>query len=689
MALLRPVEILLVEDSPTDRLMAVEALQEAGIDHRLHTVSNGIDAMSYLRHEGRFSAAARPDVILLDLNLPRKDGREVLIEIKNDEHLRSIPVVVLTTSDAADDVAASYAHHANSYVQKPLDFARFTALVRAIGDYWCHVATLPPEDAARRTRRAAELRARAASSPGGALRVLLVEDDPVTVLLVRDLLSTSTIASFEVESVARVSELARRADLDTFHVFLTDLGLPDSQGLETYRRVRARVSGRPVIVLTGLDDETTGLDALRQGAQDYLVKGDLTASGLARAIRYAVDKRGIEDVLQRSQRLEAVGQLAAGVAHDFNNLLTVIEGQSQTLAEMTALPPDAGAAVQDIRAASGRAADLTRQLLTFSGQQVMDPRAVAVNDVVTGVTPLLRQLVEPRASLQVQLTAEVTVADVDVRMLEQVLMNLVMNAREAIAAADRDAGGQPGELTISTAVASIRAGDVTEPDAYPGRFVVLAVADTGDGIAPEVLPHIFEPFFSTKDVGRGSGLGLATVFSIVKQHRGWVRVRSEAGRGTQFEIFVPASAAPGPAAERLATVAATDDQAVGGKETILLVEDEIGVRRLASQVLTRRGYRVLDAGSGPEALALFEQHGDAIDLLFTDMVMPEGMSGQALAAALRERRPDLRVVFTSGYSSEFVGGHIALREGVNFLQKPYRPTTLLATVRAVLDSERA
>ena len=670
----RPIEILLVEDSPTDRLIAVEALREALIINNMHTVENGVEAMAYLRREGKYADAARPDVILLDLNLPRKDGREVLLEIKNDDLLKFIPVVVLTTSDAEDDVISSYGHHANSFIKKPVDFSRFAEIIRSIGNYWFQIVTLPAEDAVRRALGHEPPRIPVPrTSSGQALRVLLVEDDPASVLLVRDLLRQPVTGRFEIESVSRVSELRQRTDLDTFDIVLTDLGLPDSQGLETYRRVRSCVDGRPIIVLTGLHDETTGVSAVREGAQDYLIKGEMTGNSLARAVRYAVDRKSLEEHLRQSQRLEAIGQLAAGVAHDFNNILTVIQGQSLLLAEAQTLTADSRAAVREITEATERAANLTRQLLTFSGQQIMHTQVVDVNDVLGGIARMLRRLLGA-VSLEIQLTADRAVVEADLSMLEQVIMNLALNARDAMP------GG--GKLTVATACVTLDRAAAGAPGAYPGRFVELTVSDTGSGIAPDVLPRIFEPFFTTKEVGKGSGLGLATVFSVVQQHRGWIQVSSELRRGTRFEVFLPASTA--------ATVQPTarGPAALGGHETILVVEDEAGVRRVAEEALKRKGYRVLSARSGVDALSLWERHGSDIDLVFTDMVMPDGVSGQQLAATLRERRPDLPIVFTSGYSNDFAGGGISLREGVNFLQKPYTLTGLTAILRACLDRPR-
>lgn len=670
----RAIEILLVEDSPTDRLMAAEVLRQASIANHLHTVENGIEAMAYLRREGRYATAARPDLILLDLNLPRKDGREVLAEIKTDQRLKVIPVIVMTTSAAAEDVSGSYSHHANSFIRKPIDFARFAEIINSVGHYWCQVVTLPvPKPSPWPTPP--PFGRRSSSVVTSSLRVLLVEDDPTGVLLVKEMLRESRIGSFDVESVSRIRALAERPDLDSFHIALVDLNLPDSQGLDTYRQVRSALGGRPVIVLTGLHDESLGLSALREGAQDYLVKGELTASGLARALRYAVDRRSTEEQLRQAQRMEAIGQLAAGVAHDFNNILTVIHGQAQLLAESPPAGQDSSAAVTDIIDASTRGAALTRQLLTFSRQQILRPQVLDVDTVLEGVARLLRRLLGAHVALELQLDANRTV-EADLSMLEQVVINLAVNARDAMP--------DGGTLTLATSVVEITHPIVSEePDAYPGTFVKLTVSDSGSGIEPDILPRIFEPYFTTKDVGKGTGLGLPTVFTIVQQHRGWIHVSSVPRRGTTFEVHLPASALAASPAIPPAPVMTM------GKETILLVEDEPGVRRMATQALSRRGYRVIAAASGVEALKVWETEASRIDLLFTDLVMPERMSGQQLASILRAARPDLKVLFTSGYSSDFVGGGTPLVTGRNFVQKPYRLSDLSNAVRACLDAEVA
>jgi CheY-like chemotaxis protein len=264
----------------------------------------------------------------------------------------------------------------------------------------------------------------------------------------------------------------------------------------------------------------------------------------------------------------------------------------------------------------------------------------------------------------------------DAGMLEQVLLNLAVNSRDAMP--------RGGQLIVNTTVVRIADGDLGQnPDAYPGEFVCWSVSDTGTGIAPQHLPHIFEPFFTTKDVGKGTGLGLATVYGIIKQHRGWVTVASEVGKGTVFQVFLPADA--GRSADT--ATPASDTPVRGGHETILIVEDETAVCELVKDVLEKLGYHVLTAPTGPAALKLWPQHRDQIDLLLTDMVMPDGMTGRELGKQLQLEKPSLKVIYTSGYSAEALGAEFQLDSSLVFLQKPYRTRKLAELIRAQLDAD--
>ncbi|HYG23392.1 MAG TPA: response regulator [Verrucomicrobiae bacterium] len=388
------------------------------------------------------------------------------------------------------------------------------------------------------------------------------------------------------------------------------------------------------------------------------------------------DRKQLEAQLRQAQKLESIGQLAGGVAHDFNNILTVIQGHASLLLSNRSLGESTLESAQQISLASERAATLTRQLLTFSRKQVMQPRALDLNEVVSNVIKMLKRILREDVSLQVSYGNKLPLIHADAGMLEQVLMNLAVNARDAMP--------QGGELGIFTSHESVGPEYVqTCAEASTGEFVRLQVADSGSGIAPDVLPRIFEPFFTTKPVGQGTGLGLATVHGIVHQHRGWVEVSSEVGGGTTFRVYFPVLKV----AERRPIDSAREQAVPGGKETILLVEDEDAVRALAKNVLERKGYTVIEASSAVEALKNWGTYGK-VDLVLTDIVMPGGMTGLDLIKQLHAQFPALPAVFTSGYSVDIIGKELELRDGINFLQKPYGPRRLARTVRDALDQHR-
>ena len=380
----------------------------------------------------------------------------------------------------------------------------------------------------------------------------------------------------------------------------------------------------------------------------------------------------LEEQLRQSQKMEGIGQLAGGVAHDFNNILAAMMMHTELVEMMAGLPEAAYEKLRQLRGFAERAANLTRQLLLFSRRQVMQPRDLDLNETLVGTARMLQRIIGEHVQLKLNLHSRPLLTHADPGMLDQVLMNLVVNARDAMP------GG--GALLVETSEQTLTAGDSGRHQGLaPGRYVSLSVSDTGSGIAPEHLLRIFEPFFTTKEPGKGTGLGLATVFGVVRQHGGSVAVQSTLGRGSTFEILLPAlaKAAPGPAA--------APKVVARGSETVLLVEDEPIVCDAVTTTLERAGYRVLKAGNGPQALELWDRHRDEIRLLLTDLVMPQGMSGRELAARLRTSDPALRVVFMSGYSAEMAGRELALHSGQDFIQKPYSSQQLLETVRQALD----
>ena len=386
--------------------------------------------------------------------------------------------------------------------------------------------------------------------------------------------------------------------------------------------------------------------------------------------RDITERKQAEDQLRQSQKMQAIGQLAGGVAHDFNNLLTVINGYAEML---LAEPAQSHYALQEltaIREAGERAAQLTRQLLLFSRRAVLAPRVLQLNDLVEQVVVMLRRLIGEDIELRKALTPALPPIKADANQLEQLLLNLAINARDAMP--------NGGELTIETRAATFDAAFCrAHPGHREGTFVQLVVADDGVGMTDEVKAHLFEPFFTTKGAGRG--LGLATAYGIVQESRGFITVASELGVGTTVVVSLPAQ---DPAALRRDSRSAVEDRT---GETILLVEDEEAVRRVIALALTMQGYRVITADSGSEALRLFESATESVDLLVTDVVMPE-MSGVQLAQALRERCPTCRVLFVSGYNEDIALRHLGSHDA--FLQKPFTPRVLAQKVREILDRSR-
>jgi signal transduction histidine kinase/CheY-like chemotaxis protein len=401
--------------------------------------------------------------------------------------------------------------------------------------------------------------------------------------------------------------------------------------------------------------------------------------GVGLVVLDITESKRLEEQFRQAQKMESVGQLAGGVAHDFNNMLTVMQGYASLIAGFEGLPPEVMEATREISLAADRAANLTRQLLTFSRRQVMQPQDLDLNHQVEAMTKMLQRILGEHIAIAFEPSADLPLVRADAGMMDQIILNLAVNSRDAMP--------KGGRLTIRTGSRVIdEASARRHPGVTPGPFVFLSVTDTGCGISPENLKRIFEPFFTTKEVGKGTGLGLATVYGVVRQHRGGIEVLSQVGRGTTFEVLLPAlnqeAAFPAfcqPAPAKLR----------GGTEAILLVEDDNSLRLMVRRVLAQTGYRVFDVPSGVEALALWEQQRGKIDLLLTDMVMPDGLTGGELAERLQRENRNFKVIFTSGYSTEINRRDVVLRDGINFLQKPYKPGRLLEVVRACLDADLA
>ena len=385
----------------------------------------------------------------------------------------------------------------------------------------------------------------------------------------------------------------------------------------------------------------------------------------------------LEEQYRQSQKMEAIGQLAGGIAHDFNNILTIILGHSSLLT-LTPLDAKQMVSAQQIKLASERAAGLTRQLLAFGRKQIFSPRAVDLNRVVGNLTEMLTRLLGEDIALQINLCHDSAVIEADPGMLEQILLNLAVNSRDAMP--------RGGQLAIRIYRCEVDDTHLRKSvEAATGQFICLSHTDTGGGIPPENLPRIFEPFFTTKELGKGTGLGLATVYGIVKQHGGWVEVASELGTGTTFDIYLPTTNAP------LGTPEITDTQFIarGGTETILVVEDERDLREIVTRTLNRHGYRVFQAVDANTALQTWSEYKDKIDLIFTDVIMPGGMNGREMAEQIWQERPKTKVIFSTGYGADALGKDFKLDANLNYLQKPYLPAALARIIRRCLDAKQA
>jgi signal transduction histidine kinase len=519
-------------------------------------------------------------------------------------------------------------------------------------------------------------------------RILILEDVATDAKLIERELRKANVAftSQRVETKEGFSKALVEFEPD---IILSDYRLPQFSGLEALQLLKEKEIPVPFILITGTLTEEIAVLCLKEGVTDYILKSNLTR--LPSAVESALKRgetekekaealealRQSQEQLLQSQKLEAVGQLAGGVAHDFNNLLTAIIGFSQLGLDQLAENDPLRRNLDEIKNASERAASLTRQLLAFSRKQVMQPQVLDLNSVVPDMEQMLRRMIGEDIELRTALQPDLGNVKADPSQMEQVIMNLVINARDAMPSG--------GKLTIETVNTDLDETYARHHVAVvSGAYVMLAVSDTGIGMDEETQNHIFEPFFTTKELGKGTGLGLSTVYGIVKQSGGTIWVYSEVGKGTTFKIYLPR--VDERAEEYKNPVAAA--QLPKGNETILLVEDADLVRRLAKEVLENNGYRVQEAATGTDALRIGEQTQEPIDLLLTDVVMSE-MSGRELANRLTSLRPEMRVLYMSGYTDDAIVHHGVLDEGINFIQKPFSPYGLALKVREVLSDHRA
>ena len=517
------------------------------------------------------------------------------------------------------------------------------------------------------------------------IKVLLVEDSPDDESLLLRALSKGGLA-VEHERVQTEEAMRRCLQQGPWDLVISDYSMPAFNGIRAYSVLRESGKDIPFIFVSGNLGEETAVEAMRLGVSDYFLKGNLKrlVPAIQRELRKMEDRRArgvaelalqsAEQQLMQAQKMEALGQLAGGVAHDFNNLLTVIYGYVEMLKTTKDDPAVMEKGLTEIRACADRAAALTRQLLAVGRRQHLKPKPTDLNASVEGVGRMLDRIIGEDVAVEYALEEGLPKVMADAGQLEQVLLNLAINARDAMP--------RGGKLRIETRAMVLSRSHLTgAPDIEPGRFALLAVCDSGQGMEAGLIDRIFEPFFTTKPEGKGTGLGLSTVYGIVKQSKGHIQVDSKLGEGTCFRVFLPIAegmALPGVPGKSLDA-----ELGLAGTGTVLLVEDEPALRGLVKAVLLHYGYEVIDTGDPEQALELGRRHAGAVDLLITDLTMPK-MNGRQLAEQLASERPGLKVLFMTGYAMPTVAEEL---DRGDWMAKPFLPSEMLAKVQELLQRD--
>jgi PAS domain S-box-containing protein len=639
-----PAKILLVEDDEDDFIIVRDLIfRIGGRRPRLEWVNNysaGLAAVQRGEH----------DICLLDYRLGERTGLDLLRASQKFSHRP--PMILLTgQGDHDTDIEAMKAGASEYLIKGQLNPDMLERAMRY---------AIVGKHAEQNLRRERDLIGR------------IMETSPVGIVVTDD----SGKINFANHCAEKILGLTK-AVIDSGAASVMGWRLPETEGVLPVKKIlplkKTLESGQPVQdvchELIFPDQRRLLLSVNATPIFDAVRNID----GMIVTVEDITKRLALESQLRQSQKMECVGQLAAGVAHDINNILTIIQGHAGIL--LNSLPPneDASRSLVQISTAAERAAGFIKHLLTFSRKQVFQTMVLDLNTVLRNMENMLPRMLGEQITLETRYGTGLLSVTADASMIEQIVMNLTVNSRDAMP--------KGGRLLIETTALKIGPEQIRKnSEARPGDFVCLTVTDTGCGMEPKVLQRIFEPFFTTKAVGEGTGIGLATVYGIVKQHHGWAEVTSKVGVGTTFKIYLPV-------AHSEAVVAAVStskpEAIVGGRETILVVEDERNLLELVRTILEHYHYRILTASSGAEALLVWDEHHGQIDLLLTDMIMPGGMTGSDLAAGLKKRQPNLKVIFTSGYSAELVGKDMG-KGGTPFLPKPYQPQQVARLVREVL-----
>jgi two-component system, cell cycle sensor histidine kinase and response regulator CckA len=646
--------ILIVDDERHNRELLEVMLTPEGF--LLETAASGKEALAIVAQEP-------PDLILLDVMMPGMDGYQVTAEIKGNRVTSNIPVILVTALDDRNAKLLGLNAGAEDFLSKPVDHAELSVRVRnllrlkAYGDYCDKYTQTLEREVASRTADLAEserlYRSTFDAAPVGIVHVgldgrwLRVNQRLCDLLgYPREELQRIGQELMQSEEVAGEAESFRQMAAGTLDRHVVD-----------EKRYRRR-DGSFVWVRVNM---SVHRDA--DGRPQHFIK----------VIEDITERRTLEAQIRQTNKMDAVGRLASGVAHDFNNLLTVILGFAEILTTDADMEDKYGRDLAEITKAAQRASGLTKQLLAFSRQQVLHAVPLDVNGLITEMTGMLGRLIGEHIEVALALAPNLPQALADRGQLEQVVMNLLVNARDAMP------GG--GSVTIETAGVELENSSFHDEEIRQGHYVMLAISDTGCGMSWETQRRLFEPFFTTKETGKGTGLGLSTTYGIVKQSKGYIWVYSEPGLGTTFKVYLPCSNHD-VALQAVSSVVTAPVRSTS--ETVLLVEDEAGVRRLSKRILENAGYRVLEAASGEDAEKLFAAQADSIDLVVTDVIMP-GCGGPELLGRLQVLAPALRALYMSGYTEQSVAHQAGINHGLPFVQKPFTAAEFVRQVREALD----
>jgi two-component system cell cycle sensor histidine kinase/response regulator CckA len=639
-----PIKVLLVDDDEDDYLITRDLISQIRDPrHHLDWVNNYDEGLAML-------AQGRHHLCLLDYRLGEHTGLELLRESRT---LKACPPIILMTGqgDQEIDVEAMKAGAADYLIKSRLSADTLERAIRyAIERRRSQESLRQEHDFARHIME---------TSPSG--------------IVVTDCAGKITFANRRAGEILRLPQnLAQTPNVLDWRA--ADLGGNPLAG-QTSPLKNVLASGQAGLDMCHVVEFGEDQRVVLSTNATALSNAEGRVEGMIVTMEDVTQRLALETQLRQSQKMDALGQMAAGVAHDINNILTIIQGHAGLLLNTAPADSNAAKSASQIVAASERAAGFIRHLLAFSRKQIYRTKILDLNALLHNLESLLPRMLGGHIALETTCSPQLPHIAADTALIEQIVMNLAINARDAMP--------KGGKLLIETSAVNLDFVSARRhPDGRPGRFVCLTVTDNGCGMEPALIQRIFEPFFTTKEMGKGTGLGLATVYGVVKQYQGWIEVQSEVGAGTTFEIFIPASDQVAPAA---LAVPPQPENVQGGKETVLLAEDEGALLELMQHVLGEYNYTILTASSAAEALRVWEQNQGRVDLLLTDVVMPGGMSGRELAAELKKRKPELKVILTSGFNAAMIGKEPRMGD-TTFLPKPYLPDTAAKLIRDTLDA---